>query len=50
MTLAATGSEMNAYAVVGNEQTQQKYAIASPHIFPKVSVINPELMATVSPS
>lgn len=50
MTLAATGSEMNGYAVVGNDETKQKYAIASPHIYPKVSVINPELMATVSPS
>ena len=50
MTLAATGSEMNAYAVVGNEETQQKYAIASPHIYPKVSIINPELMASVTPS
>lgn len=50
MTLAATGSEMNCYAVVGNEETRQKYAIASPHIFPKVSIINAELMATVSPS
>ncbi len=49
MTLAATGSEMNPLAVVTNEETRQKYHIASPSIFPKVSVINPELMATVTP-
>lgn len=49
MTLAATGSEMNAYGVVTNNETQQKYAIGSPLLFPKVSVINPELMATVTP-
>jgi hypothetical protein len=49
LTLAATGSEMNAYGVVTNDETWQKFAIGSPLLFPKVSVINPELMATVSP-
>jgi alcohol dehydrogenase YqhD (iron-dependent ADH family) len=49
LTLAATGSEMNAYGVVTNDETRQKFAIGSPLLFPKVSVINPELMATVSP-
>nr|WP_320049180.1 iron-containing alcohol dehydrogenase [uncultured Desulfuromonas sp.] len=49
MTLAATGSEMNPYGVVTNEETQQKYSIGGPLLFPKVSVINPELMATVTP-
>jgi alcohol dehydrogenase YqhD (iron-dependent ADH family) len=48
LTLAATGSEMNAYGVVTNDETWQKFAIGSPLLFPKVSVINPELMATVS--
>jgi hypothetical protein len=48
LTLAATGSEMNAYGVVTNDETRQKFAIGSPLLFPKVSVINPELMATVS--
>ncbi len=49
MTLAATGSEMNSAGVVTNDETQQKYPIVSPLLFPKVSVINPELMATVTP-
>jgi hypothetical protein len=49
LTLAATGSEMNAYGVVTNDETRQKFAIGSPLLSPKVSVINPELMATVSP-
>jgi len=48
MTLAATGSEMNGFAVVTNETTKQKYSIASAHINPKVSVINPLLMQSVS--
>ena len=48
LTLAATGSEMNNGAVVTNEVTKQKLFIMSPHTFPKVSIINPELMKTVS--
>ena len=48
LTLAATGSEMNSGAVVTNEQTKQKFAINSPFTFPKVSVVNPELMKTIS--
>jgi NADP-dependent alcohol dehydrogenase len=48
MTLAATGSEMNASAVVTNEETRQKFFIASPALFPKVSIVNPALMRSVS--
>ncbi|WP_345986033.1 iron-containing alcohol dehydrogenase [Sulfurimonas sp. HSL-1656] len=48
ITLAATGSEMNTYAVVTNEKTQQKFSIASPHVYPRVSVVNPELQKSVS--
>lgn len=48
LTLAATGSEMNCGAVVTNEETKEKFAIQSPHCFPKVSVVNPELMKTVT--
>lgn len=48
MTLAATGSEMNPSGVVTNEETKQKFFIYSPLIYPKVSVINPELQKTVS--
>lgn len=48
LTLAATGSEMNSGAVVTNEETKEKFAILSPLIFPKVSIVNPVLMRTVS--
>lgn len=48
LTLAATGSEMNAGAVVTNEETREKFAIFSSHLFPKVSIVNPALMKTVS--
>ncbi|MCE9687341.1 iron-containing alcohol dehydrogenase [Shewanella sp. AS16] len=47
LTLAATGSEMNTYAVVTNEETKEKLFIASPESFPKVSILNPELMQGV---
>lgn len=48
LTLAATGSEMNNGAVVTNEATKEKFAIGSVHTFPKVSIVNPALMNTVS--
>lgn len=48
LTLAATGSEMNSGAVVTNEETKEKFAIMSEHTFPKVSIVNPALMQTIS--
>lgn len=48
ITLAATGSEMNNGGVVTNEATLQKYAVSGTPLFPKVSVINPKLQASVS--
>ncbi len=48
MTLSATASEMNGNSVVINDKTSQKYSISSVLVNPVVSVINPELMATVS--
>jgi len=48
MTLAATASEMNGNSVIMNDVTKQKYSISSVLVNPVVSVVNPELMATVS--
>ncbi len=48
ITLAATGSEMNNFAVVGKEETKEKLSLIGPATFPTVSVINPELQATVT--
>ena len=48
MTLAATGSEMNDGGVVTNDTTNQKFSLSGFSLFPKVSVINPKLQATVS--
>jgi NADP-dependent alcohol dehydrogenase len=47
MTLAATGSEMNNFAVVTKDETKEKFNLAGPATYPTVSVINPELQATV---
>ncbi|MDH5525457.1 MAG: iron-containing alcohol dehydrogenase [Desulfobulbaceae bacterium] len=47
LTLAATGSEMNGNSVITNEETRQKYNISCPHVYPKVSILNPELTHTV---
>ncbi len=49
LTLAATGSEMNGNCVITNEETCQKYSISSPHIYPRVSILNPELTFSVPP-
>jgi len=48
LTLAATGSEMNPGAVVTNEATKEKFAINAPVLFPKVSILSPTLMRSVT--
>ncbi len=48
ITLAATGSEMNGYAVVTNEDLKRKDSIFSNFIYPTLSIINPELQKSVS--
>jgi len=47
LTLAATASEMNASAVISNEETQQKLAITSNHLRPKFSILDPTYTMTV---
>lgn len=47
LTISGTGSEMNANSVITNEETNQKYVSRSPLSYPKVSVIDPELMVSV---
>ncbi len=49
LTLAATGSEMNRNAVITNTDTRQKYSISSDHLYPRLSILNPELTFTVPP-
>ena len=47
LTLAATGSEMNAGSVITNEETQEKYGWGSPLVFPKFSILDPVHTFTV---
>lgn len=41
LTLAATGSEMNAGSVITNWETKEKYGWGSPFTFPKFSILDP---------
>jgi NADP-dependent alcohol dehydrogenase len=43
LTLAATGSEMNSGGVVTRIATQEKLAFGSPALFPKFSVLDPQV-------
>jgi alcohol dehydrogenase YqhD (iron-dependent ADH family) len=48
LTLAATGTEMNAAAVVQNHLTQEKIGVVSPLMFPKHSFLDPVFTMSVS--
>ncbi len=48
LTLAATGTEMNQFAVVQNEETKEKLGYRNTLIFPKHSFIDPQLTYSVS--
>lgn len=48
VTLAAAASEMNGNSVITNEATKQKYSIGSVLLNPKISIVNPELMMSVT--
>ncbi len=41
LTLAATGTEMNSFAVVQNEQEGLKGSFASPYVYPQLSFLDP---------
>ena len=47
LTLAATGSEMNAGSVITNAATEEKLSWGSPAAFPKFSILNPAYTVTV---
>ena len=44
LTLPATGSEMNGTAVVTRWETKDKLAFDSVHVFPKFSILDPEVV------
>ncbi len=41
LTLPATGSEMNFFAVISRESTEEKLPFGSPHVYPKFSILDP---------
>lgn len=47
LTLAATGSEMNAGSVITNWETNEKYGWSSPATFPQFSILDPVNTYTV---
>jgi len=47
LTLAATGSEMNANSVITNWETKEKLGWSSPYAYPKFSILDPEFTFTV---
>jgi len=50
LTLAAAGSEMNGGMVITNDVTKEKFAASGPLLYPKTSVLAPELTFTVPPT
>ncbi len=49
LTLSGTGSETNAVAVITNEKTGDKWNIASPHIIPRVTIMDPKYQIGLPP-
>lgn len=47
LTLSATGSEMNGFAVITNSEEKKKWGIGSPLLFPKVSIIDPSVQCSL---
>ena len=49
LTLPATGSEMNTFAVISRQATEEKLAFGSPLVYPKFSVLDPETTFSLPP-
>lgn len=47
LTLPATGSEMNFYAVISRQETREKLAFGAPAVYPRFSVLDPETTFTL---
>lgn len=48
-TTAGTGTEMDPWAVITNEETKEKIGFGCPATFPALSVVDPEMMLSVPP-
>jgi len=47
LTISATGTEMNGNAVITNEKKKEKYGVSSKALYPRVSIIDPSVQATL---
>ena len=47
LTIAAAGSEMNSGMVITNEQTREKFGFGNKRLFPRVSILDPEITFSV---
>ena len=47
LTVSATSSEMNNIAVLSNHETEEKLSFFNPLLYPKLSIIDPELQYTL---
>lgn len=43
LTLSATGTEMNGNSVATNDETLEKLSFSSIHVYPRVSIVDPEV-------
>ncbi|QUH18541.1 iron-containing alcohol dehydrogenase [Alkaliphilus sp. B6464] len=50
LTISATASEMNMGSVITNEAEDKKWSCGSPVMYPKVSIIDPNVQATLPPN
>lgn len=49
-TTAGTGSEVDQYGVISNEETNEKIGFGGPDsLFPQIAIVDPELMKSVPP-
>jgi NADP-dependent alcohol dehydrogenase len=49
LTLPATGSESNTFAVISRRETGEKLAFGSVHVYPKFAVLDPETTFSLPP-
>lgn len=48
-TTAGTGTEATQFAVINNPEQVRKCTIITPYLYPKIAMIDPELMQTIPP-
>ena len=48
-TTSGTGSQVTQVAVITNSQKRDKSAIYHPNVYPRISIVDPELMISVPP-